>query len=146
MHCMWCNGVWRMAHKLRNKSHHNFKSNVKPSIQIFISIFTMPNKVECHTHTHWWHDDLPIWHISFASRSSDCNIPVEYQNVYIVSNQFSVIEICWMKMNCTACESMCMLNTVNRITKSICFIIVKSEDRRPPLKRVLTVDRQHIVV
>lgn len=29
--------------------------------------------------------------------------------------------------------------------KSICFI-VESEDRRPPLKCVLTVDRKHIIV
>lgn len=28
-----------------NKSHHNFKSNVNPSIQILISIFTMQNKM-----------------------------------------------------------------------------------------------------
>lgn len=47
MHCAWCL-VYGSLYV--NKSHHNFESNVNPSIQTFISIFTMPNKTECHTH------------------------------------------------------------------------------------------------
>lgn len=127
--------VWCMVYgSYINKSHH-----IVIWSQIYISIFTMPNK-SSKFHTHWWDDDLPIWYISLVFRSSESNIPIEYKMfIYIVSNQSEIVKIFWdmqdvtrpenelyyLHVKCKSYVDVHVLNTVIRITKNIVLLLWK---------------------